>query len=522
MGAFADRVATLLAAGSQSQRAAAGPARRLTTDVLVVGSGAIGSIFGRLLVEAGLHVTMADAGPVLTDPPGDHLRNTGPRGRSADEFGAIARSVFTPIALARALAREPHVDENPTQARQGSREAPATVYAVGGMLTIWSCVIPRPRGTHLIAELPGEELARLYSAAESLLGYDWQLTGGTPVDRVLSDHLTAHGYEVEPLPLAVRVDPDTRTLRYTGGAQVLGDARNSLDLLPQHMCRELLWTGEGHGAAVEGAVLVDLRRGVELTVAAKAVVVACGAVLTPQLLFASGIWRDRLPALGRYLTDHPKIFGLARLSPLLVRRVSAQASESQGPAAFAPAPALTIPPDPGRGRPWHTQITSDHLPPELADLDAARDGVVELRWFAPCEPRRVNEIVYDHDRSDALGMPRPRFNFALSAEDQRVVAAMREDCYEVARLLGGFVPGFEGRGEALKDSVHAAGTSRIGTDPQTSACDLDSRVWGFDNLYLGGNGTIPNAHSVNPTLTAAALAVRSARALAARLCRGGS
>jgi pyranose oxidase len=490
---------------------------RLTTQILVVGSGAIGSIFARLLVEAGLHVTMVDAGPIVSDPPGDHLRNAGLAGRSADEFGEIARSLLTPISVAQALAREPRAHESPAQVRRGNLEAPATLYAVGGMLTLWSCVIPRPRGTQLIHELPGDELAKLYSAAESLLGYDPRLTGGTPVDRVLAEHLTAHGYEVEPLPLAVRIDPDTCTLRYTGAAQVLGAARESLELLPQHVCRELRWRREGDRATVEGGVLVDLRRGAELTVAADAVVVACGAILTPQLLFASGIWRDRLPALGRYLTDHPKLFGFVRMSPRLLRRIAARARDSEGPAVCAPAPALTIPADADRGRPWHTQITSDHLPAGFASPGVDHHELAQLRWFAPCQPSRDNEVGYARNRRDAMGMPRPMFDFRLSAEDRRVVAAMRDDCYEVARLLGGFLPGFEGRAEPLGNSVHAAGTSRIGTDPQTSACDLDSRVWGFENLYLGGNGVIPNAHSVNPTLTAAALAVRSARALSSRL-----
>jgi choline dehydrogenase-like flavoprotein len=41
----------------------------LTSDILVIGSGAVGSVFARLLVEAGREVTMIDAGPVLSDPP---------------------------------------------------------------------------------------------------------------------------------------------------------------------------------------------------------------------------------------------------------------------------------------------------------------------------------------------------------------------------------------------------------------------------------------------------------------------
>ena len=41
----------------------------ITTNVLVVGSGAIRSVFARLLVAAGRQVTMIDAGPIPSRTP---------------------------------------------------------------------------------------------------------------------------------------------------------------------------------------------------------------------------------------------------------------------------------------------------------------------------------------------------------------------------------------------------------------------------------------------------------------------
>lgn len=83
---------------------------------------------------------------------------------------------------------------------------------------------------------------------------------------------------------------------------------------------------------------------------------------------------------------------------------------------------------------------------------------------------------------------------------------------EVARNLGGFLPGAEPKYLPPGSALHITGTFRAGKEEESkdSVVDRTGRVWGQKNLVLGGCGVIPTQNACNPTLTAACFALAAA------------
>ncbi|MEK8145581.1 GMC oxidoreductase [Streptomyces sp. M10(2022)] len=68
---------------------------------------------------------------------------------------------------------------------------------------------------------------------------------------------------------------------------------------------------------------------------------------------------------------------------------------------------------------------------------------------------------------------------------------------------------FEGRPYAYRAAGHGAGTHIMGDSPATSVVDGWQRCWDHPNLYAVGCGSMPSVATSNPSLTMAALALRS-------------
>ena len=85
------------------------------------------------------------------------------------------------------------------------------------------------------------------------------------------------------------------------------------------------------------------------------------------------------------------------------------------------------------------------------------------------------------------------------------------------------LPGYSYLGGRLGISAvaHQNGTLRFGTDPATSALDLNCKLHELDNLYVVDSSFFVSSTAVNPTLTIIANALRVADHIAGRLGTAG-
>jgi choline dehydrogenase-like flavoprotein len=182
---------------------------------------------------------------------------------------------------------------------------------------------------------------------------------------------------------------------------------------------------------------------------------------------------------------------------------------------------VAIPFDEEHGHPYSAQMMfSPVSPAPLPEGSRFRDnpaGYVGMGWGIRKRPRPEDRLTFEDDAPDENGLPGIRIAYELTDVEEADFERARKHQARAAAALGEFVDGMP-KVMPAGSSIHYMGTVRMGaTDDGTSVCDSYSRVWGVPGLVLAGNGLIPTANSMNPTLTSVALAVRGAEALAADL-----
>ncbi|HUY64716.1 MAG TPA: GMC family oxidoreductase [Acidimicrobiales bacterium] len=292
------------------------------------------------------------------------------------------------------------------------------------------------------------------------------------------------------------------------------------------------------GRRATGVEVVQ-RDGARLTIGARAVVVAAGAVETPRLLLLSGF--DH-PLIGRHLMVHFQTITLGVMPERLhtergraVTHVHDDAVVVDGEARQAARQA---------GLPWLRGGMVEHGGPSLPVMEAKlypwgrrhkqlmrsspmRDHLWALIMQGEDLAQPTNTVDLDPTVRDARGFPVARLTYRPHRHELAASAHHRARLVAVLGAMGAtftaVVTSPSTAAEAAASngglstapaSRHVMGTTRMGTDPATSVVDEVGRLHDIPNVVVADSSVFVTSAGYGPTLTLVALAARAAAALA--------
>lgn len=274
------------------------------------------------------------------------------------------------------------------------------------------------------------------------------------------------------------------------------------------------------------------------TVEADMVVLAAHAIENAKLLLVSGL-ATRSDQVGRNLMDHPALltWGLTR-EPIGPYRGPGSTSGIEGfrfgPARRHRAPFRVEignwgwnwalgPPDRDVADLLRQNVFGKRLRQVLADRIGRR---FTLQFEIEQEADPANRVTLAPDHRDRLGNPRPALHYRLSDHVKRGMVAAKQVSDQLFALLDAedhteyrpvaSMPGyleFEGQSFCYWGAGHGGGTHIMGGSPHDSVVNQWQQCWDHPNLYAVGCGSMPSLGTSNPSLTMAALALRSAEHL---------
>jgi choline dehydrogenase-like flavoprotein len=138
-----------------------------------------------------------------------------------------------------------------------------------------------------------------------------------------------------------------------------------------------------------------------------------------------------------------------------------------------------------------------------------------LRAFAEQAPNPDSRVTLA-DRVDALGRPLARLDWQVRKSDFDSLRQAHEvlrraiECVGLGRVDLPALLQDDAWTARVTGGYHHMGTTRMHVDPRHGVVDADCKVHGIANLFIAGSSVFPTGGYANPTLTIIALAVRLA------------
>ncbi|QLY32769.1 GMC family oxidoreductase N-terminal domain-containing protein [Nocardia huaxiensis] len=492
----------------------------LTCDVVVIGSGAGGGAAAAVLAEAGLEVIVLERGNYYDD-----------RDFGAGELEALT-SLYAP---------------GPAASAEGQITLVAGTCLGGGTVVNWSTSLPTPDGVRQewselgVPQFATDEFGDALQTVSKRINVNESRSPLSARDSVLDRGARALGWDVDALPRNVSdaCDAGIECGRCGYGCRL--GAKQSVN-------KTWLADAAAHGARL--VVDADVRRievkngraesvsartsdGTEITVRARAVVVAAGAIQTPALLRRSGL---RNKNIGRYLRLHPAaaVFGVfdEEIRPwegAMQARISRHHANLDGKGYGVIYE--TGPTHPGLGTgfmAWRGAAEFQRTMRDFARSNAigiiTRDrdsGTVEIdRSGEPIVKYQLSDYDAGHLHTgiagaaqilEAAGARRIFSGHQAGVSYEPGVRGSHAE-FEAAAKRAGYGPG-----QCSMGALHIMGSARMGGSPELSATNPDGVTWDVANIVVADGSSFPTAPGVNPMVTIEAIAYMNAKRLAAQL-----
>ncbi len=529
--------------------------RRDSSDVGVIGSGAGGGVIAKELGEAGLQVTVLEAGKRY-DPYTDYPTNV------------IDWEVRASNVLWRTHACRDRYTSGGATPFSLSR-----VKGVGGSTLAYHAMSPRlhesdfwVRSEDGVADdwpISYADLEPFYSSVEYELGVSGpEGLNANPFDPPRSQPYPTPPHEFnlasravkrgadklglhlvrEPLAIPTK-DWNGRPRCINAGTCGLGckiSAKSSIDVtyIPKaektrkvHIRTECLAreVTVGPDGRADSVIYFD-PAGNENEIFGRVIVVAGNAVETPRLLLLSRsrVFPDGLAnssgLVGKYFTEHLSVFAYGvfpeRLDPW--RGVPTGGIMQDFYATNARN---------GFARGWTISVENDNQWPlavarcipgwgadHKARVKELFGHIVGLASDGEQLPDERNQVMLDPVVKDNYGLPVPLLINNHYPNDLAMISAISSTHEAILEAAGakeisvhGIIPG---------NSAHYLGTCRMGLDPRTSVVDPWCRTHDVPNLYIGDGSVFVTVGAANPALTISALATRTAAGIVSAFKRG--
>jgi glucoside 3-dehydrogenase (cytochrome c) catalytic subunit len=494
-------------------------ARVTDNRVIVIGSGPPGATAALFLRRAGIEVLLLEAG-LERSAPGLTVRVRGLT--VAKRRGALLQRVGV-------------ANTGDPDAKLYEQLSP------GGLSNHWSCAVPRfSREDFADAERGGEacrwpigydDLAPWYERVEPLLHIagsridDPQLpVGNVRQQRELASDwqslvADAHrsGRAVVPMPYAYGGDT---SLTLSGTAfnafvRLIKPEQRAGTISVRFGARVQRLEWDPRSRRVCAVVFRDAKSGREERVPCRAVVLAGGAINSPQVLlqsksadFPDGLGNTH-GVLGRYLHDHPigKLVldlgtPISVLPPTYITRLACERSKPLYAAA---------------GMQWSGAA--------IVARSAFQRHPGRLPWtgftvFGTMVPIPENGIALDPTQTSSDGTPGISLDIRVPPEAHAVLDEARD--HIVTLLSRG---GFQAKVrlwniEAVGNSNHYGGTCRMHASPKFGVLDAWSRMHVASNVVVADSSAFTTGPEKNPVLTSMTLAARASDRLASELKSG--